>query len=294
SVLLTNTGQSCKVFWQVGSSATLGTGTAFAGNILALTSITLNTGANMTGRALARNGAVTLDTNNVNVSVCATSCPPITVSPATLPSGGQPSVPYTATFTATGGTAPYTFAVTSGTLPPGSPAFTLTSAGVLSGTPTASGTWTFTITATDANGCTGLRPYTLTINAVTCPALTIVPATLPNAVVGVPYSQPITASGSTPDSYTYTVTGSLPPGLALSPVTPPAIKTVNLLGTPTTTGIYGFTITATDGNGCQVSQAYSTLVVPAGSSIPTLSGWAMVLLVGLLALAGVAAIRRMT
>ena len=52
------------VYWVVGSSATLGTSTKFAGNILALTSITLNTGANITcGSALARNGAVTLDTN---------------------------------------------------------------------------------------------------------------------------------------------------------------------------------------------------------------------------------------
>jgi len=56
------------VFWQVGSSATLGTGTAFEGNILALDSITLNTGATiLDGRALARNGAVTLDTNNINI-----------------------------------------------------------------------------------------------------------------------------------------------------------------------------------------------------------------------------------
>jgi hypothetical protein len=54
------------VFWQVGSSATLGTHTAFEGNILALTSITLTTGATiLDGRALARNGAVTLDTNNI-------------------------------------------------------------------------------------------------------------------------------------------------------------------------------------------------------------------------------------
>ena len=74
SVVVINTGGNssiaCNVFWQVGSSATLGTGTSFAGNILALTSITLNTGANVSGRVLARNGAVTLDTNNVTV------CPP--------------------------------------------------------------------------------------------------------------------------------------------------------------------------------------------------------------------------
>jgi hypothetical protein len=59
------------VFWQVGSSATVGTSTSLVGNILALTSITMTTGANLVGRALARNGAVTLDTNNINASSCA-------------------------------------------------------------------------------------------------------------------------------------------------------------------------------------------------------------------------------
>jgi Ice-binding-like len=57
---------SSDVFWQVGSSATIGTGTAFAGNILALTTITMNTGATLDGRAIALNGAVTLDTNTIS------------------------------------------------------------------------------------------------------------------------------------------------------------------------------------------------------------------------------------
>ena len=73
SVVLTNTGgATCpsNLHWQVGSSATLGTGSTFAGNILALTSITMTTGAGLTGRALARNGAVTLDTNTVNSTLC--------------------------------------------------------------------------------------------------------------------------------------------------------------------------------------------------------------------------------
>ncbi|MHB8920268.1 MAG: IPTL-CTERM sorting domain-containing protein [Halothiobacillus sp.] len=61
---------ACGVSWQVGSSATLGTGTSFLGNILALSSITLNTGAGVSGRVLARNGAVTMDTNNANSSMC--------------------------------------------------------------------------------------------------------------------------------------------------------------------------------------------------------------------------------
>jgi len=65
AVALTNGASACNVWWQVGSSATLGTTASLPGNLLALTSITLNTGASVSGRALARNGAVTLDGNTV-------------------------------------------------------------------------------------------------------------------------------------------------------------------------------------------------------------------------------------
>ena len=68
SVVLTNGGSAAHVFWQVGSSATLGTATSFAGNILAMASITVTTGARVTGRTLAMNGAVTLDTNAVTAT----------------------------------------------------------------------------------------------------------------------------------------------------------------------------------------------------------------------------------
>lgn len=66
SVVLVNGAQQSNVFWQVGSSATLGTTTAFKGTLIALTSITITTGANVLGRALALNGSVTLDTNTVS------------------------------------------------------------------------------------------------------------------------------------------------------------------------------------------------------------------------------------
>ena len=153
-VLVINGGTSCNVFWQVGSSATLGTTTTFAGNILALTSITLVTGANVSGRLLARNGAVTLGSNSV--AVCGgggQGCPNIVISPSVLPAPAA-GVAYSQTLTASGGTAPYTF-VGVGTLPAGL-TFTTTSptTALISGTPTVTGgSSTFTVTATDSAAC---------------------------------------------------------------------------------------------------------------------------------------------
>jgi Ice-binding-like len=95
SVVVINAGQNCdgfNVFWQVGSSATLGTGTAFSGNILALTSITLTTGANVAGRVFALNGAVTMDTNKVSVCGSGNGVNP-NPSSIKVTGGGQIPVP---------------------------------------------------------------------------------------------------------------------------------------------------------------------------------------------------------
>ncbi len=81
SMVMINGGNPCGVAWQIGSSATLGTTTSFIGNLIALTSITLNTGANITGRALARNGAVTLDTNNISFATCGATPPTVPTLP---------------------------------------------------------------------------------------------------------------------------------------------------------------------------------------------------------------------
>lgn len=78
---LINGAQACNVFWQVGSSATIGSGSSFAGSILALTSITAETGAVIEGRALARNGAVTLDTNVFTAPGCDMTVPDEDVPP---------------------------------------------------------------------------------------------------------------------------------------------------------------------------------------------------------------------
>lgn len=80
AVFVDGVGNAGNVFFQVGSSATLGTGTHFAGTILALTSITLDSGASVTGRVLASNGAVTLVDNQITLPV-----PPVTVAPVPEP-----------------------------------------------------------------------------------------------------------------------------------------------------------------------------------------------------------------
>ena len=105
TVSLINGAQECNVFWQVGSSATLGTGSVFVGNILALTSITVNTGVTVHGRALAQNGAVTLDDDTFVAPSCATTT--TTTTTTTVP-------PTTTTTTTAPGTPPGT-----GTTPPG-------------------------------------------------------------------------------------------------------------------------------------------------------------------------------
>jgi hypothetical protein len=99
--------QASNVFWQVGSSATLGTNTVFNGTILAQASITLTTGAVLNGRALARTGAVTLDTNAVTSPGSAGAPGALSVSCA-FPTAVL-NQPYTSAVTANGGIPPYIF-----------------------------------------------------------------------------------------------------------------------------------------------------------------------------------------
>ncbi|HVD02409.1 MAG TPA: ice-binding family protein [Candidatus Dormibacteraeota bacterium] len=96
SVLLANGAQACAVYWQVGSSATLGSATQFQGNLMALTSITMVTGANiLTGRALARNGALTLDTNRITPPSGACTLAATTTTPSGKVAASSVGLPIT-------------------------------------------------------------------------------------------------------------------------------------------------------------------------------------------------------
>jgi hypothetical protein len=238
NVLLINGASPCNVFWQVTSAATLN-GVTFAGTVVAQAAVTLGVGATLTGRAFTTAaGDVTMAGTNTIGGCSGTGggCPTLTLAPATLPNGTV-GVAYAQTITASGGAAPYTFDVTSGALPIG---LTLTSAGVLAGTPTAAGASTFTVRATDANFCVATLAYTVTIAAAPpvppiCPAITLSPLTLPGGTVGAAYTQTIAGNGGL-GPYSFGVTaGALPAGLTLT-------SAGVLAGTPSAAGAFTFTV----------------------------------------------------
>ena len=170
------------------------------------------------------------------------------------PPDGEVGAVYSHTLTVTGGTAPYTWTVSSGSLPGG---ITLDAAtGKLSGTPTTAGTSSFTITVTDDNAQTATQDTSLTI--IAGPSLSF-PAP-PDGEVGADYSYTLTASGGT-GPYTWTVSsGTLPDGITLD------AATGKLSGTPTAAGKATFTITVTDANH-QTATQDTSLTIIAGPSL---------------------------
>ncbi|MBV9070854.1 MAG: S-layer family protein [Acidobacteria bacterium] len=165
------------------------------------------------------------------------TCPGISVvSPAVTT--GTAGTPFSQTFTQNGGTPPVNFTLNSGTLPPG---LTLSSAGVLSGTPTGSGTFPITVKVTDVGGCTAVGPtYTLVIS---CHAVTVTNPATATGTANVAFSQTFTQSGAIGGATFSLNSGTLPAGLSLS-------GAGVLSGTPTQTGSFPITVKVTDGQGC--------------------------------------------
>ncbi len=179
---------------------------------------------------------------------CLASVPIITVTPTSL-SNGTVGQSFTQNFSASGGMGPYTFTQISGTLPT---SVTLQTNGTFTGTPEQSGTFTFTVKATDKNGCMG----TVTIVwRVFCPTITLSPATVHAGTAGVNYLpiEQLTVSGGTP-VYSFAVTGGLlPTGMTLT-------NDGKLQGTPMQSGSFTFTVTVTDKFGCTGLREYTLTI----------------------------------
>jgi hypothetical protein len=161
--------------------------------------------------------------------------PPLQLTTTTLPNGTVGSS-YSLALQATGGVVPYGWSLASGSLPTG---LTLSTGGVISGTPTASGTFTFSLTVTDSE----VPPVTVT-SAIFTVIIAIAPlqlttSTLANGTVGSVYSSTLQATGGTAPYIWSLASGSLPAGLTLS-------ASGAISGTPTASGTSSFNVTVTD------------------------------------------------
>jgi hypothetical protein len=151
---------------------------------------------------------------------------------------GTVGTAYSDTLTSSGGTAPVTWAVTTGTLP--APLTLNSTTGAISGTPTTAGSSTFTVTATDHLGQTASQSLSITIHPA---PLSITTTTLPNGTINSPYNQTVSATGGTPP-YTFSLASgsTLPPGLNLTTSNNQGV----ISGTPTTAGTFNFTVQVAD------------------------------------------------
>lgn len=185
------------------------------------------------------------------------AAPTITVSPGSLPNGTVGTA-YSQTFSGSGGTAPYTFGFSSGALPSG---MTLASDGTLSGIPTTSGNFTFTVSATDAQNFTSQQGFTLHVAAVAPGAPVIGTATGGDQQATVSFTAPASTGGASISGYTVT---SNPGGFTASGPASPLVVTGLTNGTS-----YTFTVTATNTAGTGAASSPSNAVTPKGQQTIT-------------------------
>jgi hypothetical protein len=172
---------------------------------------------------------------------------------------GTAGTPYTpTTFNATGGTQPYTWSIVSGN----SDGLTMSSTGVLSGTPQTDGSFSFTVQVTDAAGATASQPFSIVVNK---PSLSITAGSFPAGAVGAAYNQTTaaaTVTGGTPP-YTWSLISGSVPGLTFVPAN------VAFTGTPTTPGTFNITLQVTDAAGLTATKGFTVTI---GAAALTITG----------------------
>jgi hypothetical protein len=240
------------VNWSLGGSncsgatcGSLGNSSSTSVTYKAPSSVTTGFTATITATSISKSTATATQSLTIAVS------PSISTAAGALAAGTVGSA-YSATLTGTGGVTPYSWAVTTGSLPAG---LTLgASSGTISGTPTTAGNSSFTVTLTDSGSLTATANYTI---AVSTAPLQITTSSITNGTVGTAYSQVFAASGGS-GNYSWSLTAGASAlttlGLTLS-------SGGTLSGTPTTAGSYPFTVQVTDTSNQSTQTASFTLVV---------------------------------
>lgn len=178
-------------------------------------------------------------TKALGITISPAGPAPLSITTTSLPNG-QTGTAYSTTLAATGGTTAYSWSVTTGALPAG--LSLAASTGTVSGTPSQSGTFSFTVQVTDSSSPAQMasKALSITISATTPQALQVTTTSLPNGQVASSYSASLAATGGT-TPYTWSVsTGSLPTGVTL------AASTGQITGTPSATGTFTFLIQVKD------------------------------------------------
>jgi len=206
----------------------------------------------------------TVDVPPANAVVNFTVSPvgPLQITTTNLPSG-QVGVYYSARLEATGGQQPYNWSLAPGSAPLPS-GLSLWQDGYISGTPSASGTFNFTVRVTDQQSRQAERGLAITIAPAVPPQ--IITTSLPTGQVGVAYSTWLSATGGQPP-YTWSLapgSGPLPPGLTL-------YSSGNIAGTPSSSGTFNFTVRVTDQWSSYAERALSITVVPAPQPLQILT-----------------------
>jgi Putative Ig domain len=215
------------------------------------TSVTATVGAGSGGTMTAWAAGV--------ATYAAVATTPVSIT-TTVAVDGTLGVAYTMTMAAAGGATPYSWAVTGGALPDG---LSMSTSGVITGTPTAAGAFPFQVTVTDSAAQTAISTFVINIAI----ALSVTTTALPNGAVGEEYRQFLGATGGT-DPYSWAVTaGSLPPGLTLTGGNGPTAGTIT--GVALLAGTFNFTVTVTDSLGAQASAILAITIVPGILQITT-------------------------
>ena len=249
SATLSASGGTEPFLWSI-TTGTLPTGLSMNSATGAITGVPSASGpSSFTVKVTDTNGASGTAPLSITVKAKALIITTGPLSPMTMGQGFETML------TATNGSAPYSWSITSGLPPAGLGLVPAT--GKLAGAPTTAGAGSFTIRATDANQATGEKTFTWTVNAA--PSVTI--ASLADAVTGVNYSAALNASGGTEPLAWSIASGDLPTGLNLDS------STGAISGSASDSGISSFTVKVADANGVSSTASLSIAVNPKGLTL---------------------------